>query len=202
MRSCASAFVDRLRRSRIEPKGSHPFPFQTKKWPRWGHCLSGGEGGIRTPGTVSPYTRFPGEHLKPLSHLSESFSVEQSRRDSTLRCRCSASTLTAGVLPAALRAASRSKIAPGDFVNHSATSPNLFLLSNRGAILRFVAGAQEAPSHLFSQMRGAILRLKPRMGEFLLLSHCCRLLHPLPAGIVAGYPGRENRVREVLQAQL
>ena len=33
-------------------------------------CFSGGEGGIRTPGTVSPYTRFPGEHLKPLSHLS------------------------------------------------------------------------------------------------------------------------------------
>ena len=55
---------------------------------------AGGEGGIRTPGTVSPYTRFPGEHVdgghparrpagrstvqnrsrrfcKPLSHLSE-----------------------------------------------------------------------------------------------------------------------------------
>jgi hypothetical protein len=33
---------------------------------------SGGERGIRTLGTVSPYTRFPGEHLKPLSHLSTS----------------------------------------------------------------------------------------------------------------------------------
>ena len=31
----------------------------------------GGEGGIRTRGTVSPYTRFPGERLQPLSHLSE-----------------------------------------------------------------------------------------------------------------------------------
>ena len=42
------------------------------KWPHTGAILfSGGEGGIRTPGTVSPYTRFPGEHLKPLSHLSE-----------------------------------------------------------------------------------------------------------------------------------
>ena len=32
--------------------------------------VGGGEGGIRTPGAVSPHTRFPGEHLKPLSHLS------------------------------------------------------------------------------------------------------------------------------------
>ena len=32
----------------------------------------GGERGIRTPGTVLPYTRVPGEHLKPLRHLSVS----------------------------------------------------------------------------------------------------------------------------------
>ena len=38
-----------------------------------GFLISGGEGGIRTRGTVSPYTRFPGEHLRPLSHLSELF---------------------------------------------------------------------------------------------------------------------------------
>ena len=42
------------------------------KRPREGaFSFSGGERGIRTLGTVSPYTRFPGEHLKPLSHLSE-----------------------------------------------------------------------------------------------------------------------------------
>jgi hypothetical protein len=35
-----------------------------------------------------------------------------------------ASTLTANVLFAALQAALRFKIAPGEFVNHSATSPN------------------------------------------------------------------------------
>ena len=29
----------------------------------------GGEGGIRTLGTLQ-YTRFPGEHLRPLGHLS------------------------------------------------------------------------------------------------------------------------------------
>ena len=30
---------------------------------------NGGEGGIRTLGTLQ-YTRFPGEHLRPLGHLS------------------------------------------------------------------------------------------------------------------------------------
>ena len=37
------------------------------------HCASSRPASptsARTPGTVSPYTRFPGEHLKPLSHLS------------------------------------------------------------------------------------------------------------------------------------
>ena len=31
---------------------------------------SGGEGGIRTRGTLLKYTRFPSVHLKPLGHLS------------------------------------------------------------------------------------------------------------------------------------
>jgi hypothetical protein len=31
---------------------------------------SGGEGGIRTPGTLLEYTRFPVVHLQPLGHLS------------------------------------------------------------------------------------------------------------------------------------
>ena len=30
----------------------------------------GGEGGIRTRGTLLAYTRFPGVHLRPLGHLS------------------------------------------------------------------------------------------------------------------------------------
>ena len=33
--------------------------------------VTGGEGGIRTRGTLQTYTRFPSERLKPLSHLSE-----------------------------------------------------------------------------------------------------------------------------------
>ena len=42
-----------------------------RKWPHKGAISHfGGERGIRTLGTVLPYTRFPGEHLKPLSHLS------------------------------------------------------------------------------------------------------------------------------------
>src|SRR5712691_640894 len=32
--------------------------------------LAGGEGGIRTHGTILAYTRFPGAHLRPLGHLS------------------------------------------------------------------------------------------------------------------------------------
>jgi hypothetical protein len=35
----------------------------------------GGEGGIRTLGTVLPYTHFPGVLLKPLGHLSEFISL-------------------------------------------------------------------------------------------------------------------------------
>ena len=31
----------------------------------------GGEGGIRTLGTLFTHTRFPGVHLRPLGHLSE-----------------------------------------------------------------------------------------------------------------------------------
>ena len=32
--------------------------------------ICGGEGGIRTLGTLFTHTRFPGVHLKPLGHLS------------------------------------------------------------------------------------------------------------------------------------
>jgi hypothetical protein len=39
-----------------------------KKWAITGK-RNGGEGGIRTLGTLQ-YTRFPGEHLRPLGHLS------------------------------------------------------------------------------------------------------------------------------------
>ena len=34
-------------------------------------CRPAAPTSVRTLGTVSPYTRFPGEHLKPLSHLSD-----------------------------------------------------------------------------------------------------------------------------------
>ena len=33
--------------------------------------MFGGERGIRTLGTLLTLTHFPGEHLQPLSHLSE-----------------------------------------------------------------------------------------------------------------------------------
>ena len=33
--------------------------------------VNGGEGGIRTLGTLFTYTRFPGVHLRPLGHLSQ-----------------------------------------------------------------------------------------------------------------------------------
>jgi len=46
---------------------------------------------------------------------------------STPELNQTASALTANVLSAALRAAARFKIAPGDFVNHSATSPGFEL---------------------------------------------------------------------------
>jgi hypothetical protein len=42
---------------------------------------------------------------------------------STICQKRSPRALTRGVLPLALRAATRSKFAPGEFVNHSATSP-------------------------------------------------------------------------------
>ena len=40
--------------------------------------ISGGEGGIRTHGTL-PHTRVPGVHLKPLGHLSSVFRINQAR---------------------------------------------------------------------------------------------------------------------------
>src|SRR5690606_1143523 len=33
-------------------------------------CILGGQRGIRTPDTLFTYTRFPGERLQPLGHLS------------------------------------------------------------------------------------------------------------------------------------
>jgi len=44
-------------------------------------------------------------------------------RPKRLRHLVESGPLMAGVLPATLRAASRFKIAPGDFVDHSGTSP-------------------------------------------------------------------------------
>jgi hypothetical protein len=35
----------------------------------------GGEGGIRTPGTLLEYTRFPVVHLQPLGHLSSYYRI-------------------------------------------------------------------------------------------------------------------------------
>ena len=40
--------------------------------------IFGGEGGIRTHGTL-PHTRVPGVHLKPLGHLSSVFQVKPAR---------------------------------------------------------------------------------------------------------------------------
>jgi hypothetical protein len=49
----------------------------------------GGEGGIRTLGTLR-YTRFPGEHLRPLGHLSaeeEKYTKERFSVKAFLRCK-------------------------------------------------------------------------------------------------------------------
>ena len=40
------------------------------KGPSGAFCISGGEGGIRTLGTLLTYTHFPGVLLQPLGHLS------------------------------------------------------------------------------------------------------------------------------------
>ena len=70
----ACAALRRPKRWRVLSNGvlipAH-FPQANKKGPEGPFLFAGGERGIRTLGTVSPYTRFPGEHLKPLSHLSE-----------------------------------------------------------------------------------------------------------------------------------
>ena len=42
-------------------------------------CKNGGEGGIRTLGTVLPYTHFPGVLLKPLGHLSGTWNYMSTR---------------------------------------------------------------------------------------------------------------------------
>ncbi len=46
-----------------------PYAFGTVKMQN-SFLLYGGEGGIRTLGTLFTHTRFPGVHLKPLGHLS------------------------------------------------------------------------------------------------------------------------------------
>ena len=38
---------------------------------------NGGEDEIRTHGTVLPYTRFPGERLQPLGHLSATGKLDE-----------------------------------------------------------------------------------------------------------------------------
>ena len=63
---CAAALVEQ------GSKAQNSLGRKTKRPREGAFSFSGGERGIRTLGTVSPYTRFPGEHLKPLSHLSES----------------------------------------------------------------------------------------------------------------------------------
>ena len=45
----------------------------TKKPPKGGFFIFGGERGIRTLGTLLTYTRFPGEPIQPLWHLSVSW---------------------------------------------------------------------------------------------------------------------------------
>ncbi len=45
-------------------------PGQSSRRPRSTQGMDGGESGIRTHGTVLPYTRFPSVRLKPLGHLS------------------------------------------------------------------------------------------------------------------------------------
>ncbi len=50
----------------------------------------GGETGIRTPGTLLEYTRFPGEYHKPLGHLSGGTRIQRSRRIWALSLRSGA----------------------------------------------------------------------------------------------------------------
>ncbi len=117
------------------------------------HRFVGGEGGIRTLEGLLTLTPLAGERFQPLSHLSDpvfscanldtaSFGAVGSGSATLLKillkvsphqpaspfCTSPAdweSALTRGVLPLALRVAPRSKFAPGEFVNHSATSPIL-----------------------------------------------------------------------------
>ena len=111
-----------LRSRRIcRTSGSSTNPLQKRKRPQQGRLhFSGGEGGIRTHGTVKPYTGFRIRRIRPLCHLSK------------IRHRGAWRPHPAHMLVSSVRLALRasrsgpaslSKIAPGDFVDHSATSP-------------------------------------------------------------------------------
>ncbi len=96
----ACAALRRPKRWRVLSNGVlHPslFPQANKKGPEGPFLFAGGERGIRTLGTVSPYTRFPGEHLKPLSHLSEFCRRSARGIDSSLRSSPLRGALTAFV---------------------------------------------------------------------------------------------------------
>ena len=69
---CAAAPVEQ------GPKSSTALGEKTKRPHKGAFSFSGGEGGIRTLGTLLTYTHFPGGHLKPLSHLSENVVAVQS----------------------------------------------------------------------------------------------------------------------------
>ena len=62
-------------------------------WLKKGKVLfvNGGEGGIRTLGTLFTHTRFPGVHLRPLGHLSQLILTESEKfcsasKPQTLEC--------------------------------------------------------------------------------------------------------------------
>ncbi len=96
----AYASLRRPKRWRVLSNGvliPAPFHKQTKRGPMGPFLFAGGERGIRTLGTVSPYTRFPGEHLKPLSHLSEFSCLPKGGIDSSLRSSPLRGALTAFV---------------------------------------------------------------------------------------------------------
>gem|GEM_PF-1079614 len=52
------------------PTSTRKHRTQAKKKAAIAALKLGGERGIRTPGTLLRYTRFPGVHLQPLGHLS------------------------------------------------------------------------------------------------------------------------------------
>ena len=72
--TCACGAASPTGLGRLVEQGSKTHTLsQNKKAPLRGFFCFGGEGGIRTRGTVLAHTRFPSERLKPLSHLSTFF---------------------------------------------------------------------------------------------------------------------------------